>query len=83
MHSNNPGPCRFVTAAEFDAFVRAYPRALDIRPPLQQKARFRVYCDPSLGSFPENIVAKWHAGRRNALFEICSNVPPRRRRDTP
>jgi hypothetical protein len=66
---------RFVSAAEFDAFLRAYPRPLVADPPLDKAARFRTYSDPALGSFPRNVVAKWHAGRRNALFEIRVDLP--------
>lgn len=65
---------RFVSAAQFDAFVRAYPRPLIIEPPLDKKALFRTYHDPTLGSFPGNVVAKWHAGRRNALYEVRDDL---------
>jgi hypothetical protein len=66
---------RFVSAAEFDTFLRAYPRPLIIDPPLERKALFRIFQDPTLGSFPQNVVAKWHAGRRNALCEIRDDLP--------
>jgi hypothetical protein len=55
---------RDVSAAEFDAFLRDYPRPLEAHPPLSHKARFREWLDTSLGSWPHSTVAKtWIRGR--------------------
>lgn len=56
---------RAVSAAEFEAFLRDYPRPLEAHPPLSHKgARFRAWLDASLGSWPDNAVAKtWIRGR--------------------
>ena len=55
---------RDVAAAEFAAFLRDYPRALEARPPLSRKARYREWLDATLGAWPENAVAKtWTRGR--------------------
>ena len=55
---------RDVSAAEFEAFLRDYPRPLEARPPLTHKANYRAWLDAALGSWPDNIVAKtWIRGR--------------------
>jgi hypothetical protein len=56
---------RDVSLAEFEAFLRDYPRPLEARPPpSQRKANFRAWLDASLGEWPENAVAKaWTRGR--------------------
>jgi hypothetical protein len=49
---------------EFALFLRAYPRALEARPPLNRKARYREWTDPTLGKWPDNAVAKcWTRGK--------------------
>ena len=54
---------RDVTIAELEAFLRAYPRPLEARPPLTRKANYREWVDPALGKWPENVVAKcWTRG---------------------
>ena len=54
---------RDVTIAELEAFLRAYPRPLEARPPLTRKANYREWVDPALGHWPENAVAKcWTRG---------------------
>ena len=62
-----PAPERWrdVSAAEFDAFLRGYPRPLEAHPPLSHKgARFRAWLDATLGAWPANAVAKtWIRGR--------------------
>jgi hypothetical protein len=56
---------RDVTIAELEAFLRAYPRPLEARPPLTRKANYREWVDPALGKWPENVVAKcWTRGGR-------------------
>jgi hypothetical protein len=56
---------RDVSLAEFEAFLRNYPRPLEARPPLSQhKVNFRAWLDASLGEWPDNAVAKaWTRGR--------------------
>jgi len=39
-----------VSALEFEAFLRDYPRPLEARPPLNQKANYREWVDPSIGA---------------------------------
>jgi hypothetical protein len=52
-----------VSALEFEAFLRDYPRALEARPPLSHKANFREWVDPNLGTWPNNAVGKsWKRG---------------------
>jgi hypothetical protein len=52
-----------VSLAEFEAFVRNYPRPLETRPPLTHKANYREWIDPALGRWPGNAVAKsWTRG---------------------
>ena len=78
MDAGGPGCLRFapmseltrelwrdVSAAEFEAFLRDYPRPLEAHPPLSHKgARFREWLDATLGAWPDNAVAKtWSRGR--------------------
>ena len=52
-----------VTHEQFAAFLRDYPRPLEARPPMDRRARFREWCDPALGLWPDNAVAKsWVRG---------------------
>lgn len=52
-----------VSLAEFEAFLRDYPRPLESRPPLRQKANFREWIDPSIGARPGTAVGKsWRRG---------------------
>ena len=56
---------RDVSLAEFETFLREYPRTLEARPPLsQRKVNFRAWLDASLGEWPDNPLAKvWRRGR--------------------
>jgi hypothetical protein len=56
---------RGVSLAEFERFLRDYPRPLEARPLLSQpKVTFRAWLDASLGEWPDNAVAKsWRRGR--------------------
>ena len=74
MRFKNGEPWRFVSAAEFEAFVRSYPRPLEAHPPLDRKANFRSYSDPTLGPWPGNIVATVNTGRRNALYGVREDI---------
>jgi len=52
-----------VSALEFEAFLRDYPRPLEARPPLNRKADFREWVDPSVGACPGTVVGKaWKRG---------------------
>jgi len=52
-----------VSLPEVEAFWRDYPRPLETRPPLPQKANYRDWVDPSLGAWPRNAVGKcWRRG---------------------
>jgi hypothetical protein len=52
-----------VSLAEFEAFLRGYPRPLEARPPLSRKANYREWIDRALGNWPGNAVAKsWRRG---------------------
>jgi hypothetical protein len=52
-----------VSVAEFEAFLRDFPRLLETRPPLSRKANYREWVDPTLGKWPDNAVAKaWRRG---------------------
>jgi hypothetical protein len=52
-----------VSLAEFEAFLRDYPRPLEPRPALRQKANFREWIDPSIGAPPGTAVGKsWRRG---------------------
>ena len=54
-----------VSLAELTAFLRDYPRVLEVRPPLDRAATYREWVDPTLGSWPQNAVAKSRTrGRR-------------------
>ena len=55
---------REVSSAQFDAFLRTYPRSLEQRHPICRKSAHREWMDASLGSWPANAVAKaWTRGR--------------------
>lgn len=47
-----------VALAEFEAFLRDYPRRLETYPPLIRQADYREWSDPGLGSGPDNAVAR-------------------------
>jgi len=47
-----------VSLAEFEAFLRDYPRPLEPHPPLRQKANLREWIDPSIGASPGTAVGK-------------------------
>lgn len=74
MRLPNGEPWRFLTAVEFDAFLSSYPRALTVNPPLERKANFRSYSDPSLGRWPGNVIATVHTGRTTNVFGVRADV---------
>jgi hypothetical protein len=52
-----------VSALEFEAFLRNYPRPLQTRPPLDRKAKYREWVEPSMGAWPGNAIGKsWSRG---------------------
>ena len=52
-----------VSLAEFEAFLRDYPRPLEPRPPLRQWVNFREWIDPTIGAWPGSAVGKsWMRG---------------------
>lgn len=67
-------PWRFITAAEFAEFLHTYPRPLEAKPPLERKANFRSYSDPTLGVWPTNVVATSHIGRTTSVFEVRADI---------
>jgi hypothetical protein len=67
-------PWRFITAMEFEAFLKGYPRTLEAHPPLERKANFRSYSDVTLGQWPGNVVATSHTGRSTAVFGVRADV---------
>lgn len=57
-------PWRDVDPIELKHWVESFPRPLQVEPPLTRKARFRSWRDPSLGAWPDNVVAKqWLVGK--------------------
>ena len=58
---------RDVSLAQFQAFLREYPRSLEERPRITRKAGHREWMDRTRGNWPANAVAKaWTRGRRQA-----------------
>ena len=47
-----------MSLGEFEAFLHDYPRPLEARPPLIQKAKFREWVDPSIEARPGSAVGK-------------------------
>jgi hypothetical protein len=74
MRLKTDEPWRFITAAEFEAFLQGYPRPLEVHPPLERKANFRSYSDVTLGRWPGNVVATAHTGRSTAVFGVRADV---------
>jgi len=65
---------RFITAAEFQAFLKDYPRPLEVHPPLERKANFRSYSDTTLGRWPANVIATAFTGRTTTVFGVRADV---------
>jgi hypothetical protein len=60
----HPQLWRAVDLLEFKRWIEAFPRPLEVVPPLAGKARFRSWRDPTLGPWPRNVVAKqWAIGK--------------------
>jgi len=59
-----------VSSAEFEAFVRDYPRPLEARPPLNRVASYREWVDPTLGSWPQSAVAKSRTRGRCPGYQV-------------
>lgn len=67
---------RVVSATEFEAFLRDYPRPLTLDPPAGERARFRRYLDPTLGAWPESQVATVHQAHRSTVRVIRADAMP-------
>lgn len=65
---------RHVSAAEFEAFLRDYPRPLEAHPPLSHRARFREWLDATLGAWPDSSVAKTWTRGRCVGYQVRLNV---------
>ena len=53
-----------VSLAQFEAFLRTYPRSLEQRTRIARKSGHREWVDTTLGNWPANAVAKaWTRGR--------------------
>jgi hypothetical protein len=65
---------RLVSENDFKDFLRRYPRPLTIDPPLTQRARFRRYLDPTLGTWRESEVSTAHKAHRSFVHVIRSAV---------
>lgn len=63
---------REVSFAQFEAFLRAYPRSLEERPRISRKSGHREWMDTTLGSWPANAVAKAWTRGRNPGYQIRS-----------
>jgi len=66
------GRWRDVSVAQFQAFLREYPRSIQERPRITRKAGHREWMDPTLGSWPANAVAKAWTRGRNPSYQIRS-----------
>lgn len=65
---------RVVSEADFEAFLRDFPRLLTVDPPLTQRARFRRYLDPTLGAWPDWQVATVHLAHQTTVHVIRTDA---------
>jgi hypothetical protein len=65
---------RVVSASDFAGFLRRFPRPLTIEPPLDQRARFRRYLDPTLGTWPHSQVATAHRAHKATVHVVRIDV---------
>ena len=63
---------RDVSLAQFQAFLRAYPRSLEQRPRITRKSGHSEWMDTTLGSWPANAVAKAWTRGRNRGYQVRS-----------
>jgi hypothetical protein len=61
---------REVSLAQFEAFLRAYPRSLKQRPRITRKSGHREWMDTTLGNWPANAVAQAWTRGRNQGYQI-------------
>jgi hypothetical protein len=61
---------RNATQMELESFLQTYPNPLEAQPPIERKARYREWCDATLGDWPDNVVAKCWARGRCTGFQI-------------
>lgn len=59
-----------VSLAEFETFLRDYPRPLEARPALNRAVGYREWVDPTLGSWPQNAVAKSRTQGRSPGYQV-------------
>jgi hypothetical protein len=67
-------PWRDVDSIEFERWLKAFPRPLEVDPPLSRKARFRRWSDPTLGGYPANVVAKQWRIRKNGGQQVRDDL---------
>ena len=63
---------REVSLAQFQVFLREYPRSLEERPRISRKSAHREWMDTALGSWPANAVAQVWTRGRNRGYQIRS-----------
>ena len=64
-----------VTPAEFEAFLRDYPRKLEIDPPLIHLAEYREWSDPALGA-GQRLRGFWRRATKCWPARACGRVSP-------
>jgi hypothetical protein len=63
-----------VSRQEFDAFFRAYPRALEVSPPFYRPAQRHTVHDHSLGTGRKSCVGECRVRRKGTLYRIKADV---------
>jgi hypothetical protein len=69
-----PESWRYVDPFEFQRWLDAFPRPLEAEPLLTRKARFRRWTDPTLGAYPENVVAKQWKIRKSCEQQVRDDL---------
>jgi hypothetical protein len=65
---------RRVSRQEFDAFFRAYPRALEVSPPFYRPAQRHTVHDHSLGTGRKSCVGECRVRRKETLYWIKADL---------
>lgn len=63
---------RAVSLAQFQTYLREYPRSLEERPRVARRSAHREWTDVTLGSWPANAVAQCWTRGRNQGYQIRS-----------